>query len=83
MKKNIQIRNKIHIKVGEQVKVISGKDKGKVGLVKKIIRSKNKIVVEGVNIRFKHSKSVRPGQAGEIKRFESPIHGSNVLEYKE
>ena len=83
MKKNNPIHHKIQIRVGKQVKIIAGKDKGKVGLVKKIIRSKNKIVVEGVNIHFKHSKSTRPGQVGEIQRFEFPIHSSNVLEYKE
>ena len=79
MTKKILHQRKISIKVGEQVKVISGRDKGKVGLVKKIIRSKNKILVEGINIHFKHSKSTRPGQAGEIKRLEFPIHSSNVL----
>jgi len=78
MKKNPLIQQKFHIKVGEKVKVISGKDKGKVGLVKKIIRSKNKLIVEGINIGFKHSKSTRPGQVGEIKRLEFPIHKSNV-----
>ena len=83
MKKKNPMRNKIHIKIGEQVKIIAGKDKGKIGLVKKIIRSNNKIIVEGVNIHFKHSKSNRPGQVGEIKRLEFPIHISNVLEYKE
>ena len=83
MKKKNPTRYKIHIKTGEQVKIIAGKDKGKVGLVKKIIRSKNKIIVQGVNIHFKHSKSTRPGQVGEIKRFEFPIHSSNVIEYKE
>ena len=83
MNKRDPIRHKISIKVGEQVKIIAGKDRGKVGLVKKIIRSKNKIIVEGINIHFKHSKSTRPGQVGEIKRFEFPIHRSNVSEYRE
>ena len=83
MSKKNPSRHKISIKVGEKVKIIAGKDRGKVGLVKKIIRSKNKIIVEGVNILFKHSKSTRPGQVGEIKRFEFPIHSSNVSEYKE
>lgn len=84
MKKNIHRQpHKFHIKVGEKVKIISGKEKGKIGFVKKIIRSKDKIIVEGINIRFKHTKSTRPGQLGEIKRSEFPIHKSNVLEYKE
>lgn len=83
MGKKISRSNKFHVKVGEQVKIISGQDKGKIGLVQKILPTKNKIIVEGVNIRFKHSKSPRPGQVGEIQRFEFPIHSSNALQYKE
>lgn len=79
-KKNKQ---KLHVKIGEQVKIITGEDKGKIGLIKKIIRSQNKIIVEGINIRFKHNKSNRPGQMGEIIRTEFPIHSSNVTKYKE
>lgn len=75
--KNKKIK-KVHVKVGEQVKIIAGDDKGKIGLIKTILRSQNKIIVEGVNIGFKHTKSNRAGQVGEIKRIEFPIHSSNV-----
>ncbi|CAL8412434.1 unnamed protein product [Dictyota dichotoma] len=75
--KNKKIK-KIHVRVGEEVKIITGDDKGKFGLIKKILRSQNKIIVEGINIKFKHTKSNRAGQVGEIKRIEFPIHSSNV-----
>lgn len=75
--KNKKIK-KVHVRVGEQVKIISGDDKGKIGLIKKIFHPENKIIVEGVNIGFKHAKSNRSGQVGEIKRIEFPIHSSNV-----
>nr|YP_010418141.1 ribosomal protein L24 [Sargassum polycystum]YP_010418236.1 ribosomal protein L24 [Sargassum plagiophyllum]USF18359.1 ribosomal protein L24 [Sargassum polycystum]USF18454.1 ribosomal protein L24 [Sargassum plagiophyllum] len=76
-------KRKLHIKIGETVKVISGQEKGKIGLVKKIVRSKNKLIIQGINIRTKHIKSNRPGEDGEIKRIEFPIDSSNVSSYKE
>nr|YP_009455837.1 50S ribosomal protein L24 [Dictyopteris divaricata]YP_010205342.1 50S ribosomal protein L24 [Grateloupia livida]AQZ25053.1 50S ribosomal protein L24 [Dictyopteris divaricata]UAV85911.1 50S ribosomal protein L24 [Grateloupia livida] len=82
-KRKSSTQQNFHIKLGEKVKVISGQEKGKIGLIKKIIRAKSKVIVEGINIRFKHSKSTRPGQVGEIKRIEFPIHSSNVSKYKE
>jgi len=65
-------------KTGDKVVVIAGKDKGKEGLIKKILRADNKVVVEGVNIVKKH---VKPnGQsAGSIEEMEAPIHASNVM----
>nr|YP_009330486.1 ribosomal protein L24 [Coccophora langsdorfii]ANS72258.1 ribosomal protein L24 [Coccophora langsdorfii] len=74
---------KLHIKIGERVKVISGQEKGKVGLVKKIVRPKNKLIIQGINIKTKHIKSNRPGEDGEIKRIEFPIDSSNVSSYEE
>jgi len=81
--KKTKLKRKLHIKIGETVKVISGQEKGKVGLVKKIVRSKNKLIIQGINIRTKHIKSNRPGEDGEIKRIEFPIDSSNVSFYKE
>lgn len=82
-KYNYSKKQTSHVKIGDEVKVISGQDKGKIGLIKKIIRTKSQIVVEGINIKFKHTKSTRPGEVGEIKRIEFPIHSSNVSLYKE
>nr|YP_005090144.1 50S ribosomal protein L24 [Fucus vesiculosus]AVZ00664.1 50S ribosomal protein L24 [Fucus spiralis]CAX12530.1 50S ribosomal protein L24 [Fucus vesiculosus] len=83
MKKKTKIKKKLHVKIGEKVKIISGYQKGKVGLVKKIIKQKNKLIIEGINIKIKHIKASRPGEDGEIKRMEFPIDSSNVSSYNE
>nr|QWK42157.1 ribosomal protein L24 [Pseudochorda nagaii] len=83
MKKKVSLPIKVHVKIGEKVTVISGKEKGKVGLVKKILKQQNKLIIEGINIRVKHVKPSRPEQNGEIKRIEFPIHSSNVSLYQE
>nr|YP_011006562.1 50S ribosomal protein L24 [Halosiphon tomentosus]WAM63707.1 50S ribosomal protein L24 [Halosiphon tomentosus] len=82
MKKK-SLKKKLNIKIGEKVKIISGQEKGKVGLVKKIVRQKDKLIVEGINIRVKHIKASGPTKDGEIKRIEFPIHCSNVSPYEE
>ncbi len=66
------------LKTGDKVVVIAGKDKGKEGLVKKILREDNKVIVEGINMIKKH---VKPnGQtAGSITEMEAPIDASNVM----
>lgn len=66
------------LKTGDEVVIISGKDKGKKGKIIKILRAENRVVVEGVNIVKKH---VKPnGQsAGSIEEMESSIHASNVM----
>ena len=47
---------KLHVKIGDNVKIISGFDKNKVGEVTKIYRSTGKILVKGINFKFKHIK---------------------------
>ena len=68
----------MNFKVWDKVVVISGKDKGKEGLITKTLRAENRVVVEGVNVVKKH---VKPnGQAaGSIVEMEAPIHASNVM----
>ena len=83
MKKKATLKMKVHVKIGEKVKTISGQEKGKVGLVKQIIKQENKLIIEGINIRIKHVKPTRPEENGEIKRIEFPIHSSNVSLYQE
>ncbi|CAN0357440.1 unnamed protein product [Pylaiella littoralis] len=82
MKKIVNAELKTHVKIGEKVKIISGKEKGKIGLVKKILK-KNRLLIENINMGAKHMKPLRPGENGEIKRIECPIHSSNVSLYKE
>ena len=71
-------RQKLHIKLGDNVKVISGFDKNKTGEVVKINRNTGKILVKGINYKFKHIKPNTDNDVGEIKQIEAPIHHSNV-----
>jgi large subunit ribosomal protein L24 len=66
------------IKVGDQVKVIAGKDKGKEGKIIKTLKLKNKVVVENINMVKKHIKPGRTNETGGILDMEAPIHVSNV-----
>ena len=66
------------IKVGDKVKVITGSNKGKEGKVSKVLRSENRVIVEGVNIVKKHVKPGRTNETGGILEMEAPIHISNV-----
>ncbi len=71
------------VKVGDKVKVIAGKDKGKTGTVRVTLRNKDKVVVEGVNIVKKHMKPNAMNETGGILEVEAPIHVSNVSVIKE
>ena len=66
------------VKVGDNVKVIAGKDKGKTGRVIKTLKKDNKVVVEGINVVKKHVKPNRMNEVGSIVEVEAPIHVSNV-----
>ena len=68
----------MNLKVGDKVRVISGKDKGKEGNIIKTLKNENRVVVEGVNICKKHIKG--NGQTpGSIEEVERAIHASNVM----
>jgi len=70
---------KVHVKKGDIVCVISGKDKGKKGKVIKVLPRKKKAIVEGVNVAKKHQKP-RPGvQQGGIIEMEMPIYTSKLM----
>ena len=69
---------KLHVKVGDIVTVISGSHKNETGEITKIDRKTGKIVVKGINFKFKHIKRKTENEIGEIKQFEAPIHHSNV-----
>jgi large subunit ribosomal protein L24 len=73
------IKNKkLHLKVGDQVTIISGSYKNETGEVLQVNRKTGKVIVQGINLKFKHSKPTTENEIGEIKRFEAPIHHSNV-----
>ena len=71
-------QQKLHVKIGDQVKIISGFHKNETGEVIKINRKTGKIIVQGINFKFKHVKPNTDNEIGEIKQFEAPIHHSNV-----
>ena len=69
------------LKKGDKVIVISGKDKGKVGVIQRAYPKLNKIVVEGVNVRKKHQKPTQQNPEGSIVEIYAPIDASNVMYY--
>lgn len=66
------------IKKGDKILVISGKDKGKTGKVTVVLPPLKKIVIEGVNIRKKHTRPKKEGQKGQIIQMPAPINVSNA-----
>lgn len=73
------LKAKLHVNRGDEIVVISGDDKGKVGKVLEVFRAQGKIIVEGVNIVKKHRRATGPGQEGEILEIEAPIFASKVM----
>jgi len=71
-------KQKIHVKVGDIVVIISGFHKNETGEIIKINKNTGKILVKGINFKFKHIKPNTENEIGEIKQFEAPIHHSNV-----
>ena len=71
-------KKKIHVKVGDQVRIISGFYKQKTGIVIKINQKTGKLLIQGINFKFKHVKPMTKEEIGEIKQIEAPIHHSNV-----
>jgi large subunit ribosomal protein L24 len=75
------ITNNLQIKKGDIIKVISGRDKGKIGEIIQILRTTNQVIVKNVNIKKKHVKPKKEGEVGKISQFEAPIDRSNVMLY--
>jgi large subunit ribosomal protein L24 len=73
------VANKVHVKTGDEVVVLTGKDKGKRGKVKAVLPDKNRVVVEGVNMVKRHRKPGPRVMQGGIIEQEAPIHASNVM----
>ncbi len=72
-------RNKLHVKVDDQVYVLTGKDAGKTGKIIAAYPAKGRVIVEGVNIATRHVKPRSQHQQGGIIRQEMPIDVSNVM----
>lgn len=69
----------MHVKKGDKVQVIAGKDKGKQGVILVAFPKQDRVIVEGVNIVKKHSKPSQANPQGGIITKEAPIHVSNVM----
>ena len=69
---------KIHIKKGDTVYVNAGNDKGKTGRVLSVLVSKNKAIVEGINVVSKSAKPSAKHPQGGIIKMEAPVHVSNL-----
>ncbi len=69
----------MHVKKGDKVKVITGKDKGKEGVILEAFPKKQRVVVEGVNEVKKHAKPSQDNPQGGILTQEAAIHVSNVM----
>ena len=67
------------LKVGDTVKIISGKDKGKVGDIKTIYHKTNQLLIEGINSKIKHIKPQQKNEAGRIITMDVPLDISNVM----
>lgn len=71
--------NKLHVKKGDMVEIISGKDKGKKGKVLETSPKEGKLIVEGVNIAKKHMKPKAMGQQGGIIDVEAPFYACKAM----
>ena len=70
--------SKLHIKKGDTVIVLAGKDKGKKGNVQKVLVEDQRVIVEGINMVSKSAKPSAKNPQGGIVKQEAPIHVSNV-----
>ena len=71
--------NKMSIKTGDTVVVLSGKDKGKQGKVLSVMPKDRKVIVEKVNVVSRHTKPRREGEEGGIIKREAPIYACKVM----
>lgn len=71
--------NTLHVKKGDEVMIISGKDKGKKGKVLEVSPSEGKVIVEGRNMVTKHVKPRRQGQPGGIVKAEGALYACKVM----
>jgi len=81
MDSNKDNRKKIHVKKGDTIYVVSGKEKGKTGKVIKVLRGRNRAIVEKLNIVKRHQRPTQANPAGGIIEKEASIHISNLMLY--
>lgn len=69
----------MNIKKNDKVKIIAGKDKGKIGKVMQVFPDKNRASVEGINLLIKHIRARRSGEKGQRIEFPAPLNLSNLI----
>ena len=74
-------KNKLHVKKGDNVVVIAGKDKGKKGKGLQAFPSESRVIIEGVNIIKRHTRPTQKMPQGGIIEREAPVHVSNVMPF--
>lgn len=72
-------QKKLHVKKGDDVKVIAGNDRGKEGRVLAVFPKRDRVLVEGINMRIHHEKPSQQNQQGGRMEREAPVHISNVM----
>ncbi len=72
-------QKKFHIKKGDLVEIISGNDRGKRGKVLRMFPDRDRVLIEGINMRTKHQKPTQENPQGGRMKQEMPVHISNVL----
>jgi large subunit ribosomal protein L24 len=73
------LRDKCHIKKDDKVKIITGKDKGKIGKVLQVDRKKDRLLVENINVVKRHTRPTAQNRQGGIVESEAPISWSNAM----
>lgn len=71
--------SRIGIRKGDRVRVMRGNERGKEGTILRVDREKNRVVVEGINLRKRHMRPSAVSPEGGIITFEGPISASNVM----
>ena len=72
---------RIHVKTGDTVYVVNGKERGKTGKVIKVLKDKQSAIVEKLNIVKRHTRPTQQNPTGGIVEKEAPIHVSNLMHY--
>ena len=70
---------KFRLRKGDSVEVLTGRDRGRRGVIEHVVPETGKVVVEGINVRKRHTKPRAMGQQAGIIEFNAPVDGSNVM----
>lgn len=70
--------NKVKVKIGDNVRIVNGKDRSKTGLIQNVFRDENKVVVKGIHLQKKHVKPSKTNPSGGIIEVNKKIDISNI-----